>query len=651
METSRGSKIGPPTIGERYAFDNFEIDAANRMLLRDGIEVPLTRKVFDLLLVFAANPGRLLDKDELIEKIWQSDFVEEGNLARNVSSLRKALRDTGTKHRYISTVQGHGYRFVADVTHVNGIQTAAALPPEQFSQTGKDLESTGGKHFSRRSLLIISLAVFLLAGAAWLGGERVFTPANKIRSLAVLPLKSLDSGDNYLGIGIADAVIRRISQTGQMTVRPTSAVLRYADTDSEPLAVARELSTDAVLEGNIQRSGDRMRVSVNLLRTGDGTSVWADSFDMPAADIFAIQDKVAQLVVTRLQLHHDLQQQTGVTGKYPTSPAAYELYIKGIVSLDQRGYGDEAMPQMQETIDLLKRSIEADPTYALAHAQLAWAYVWTAEFIKSKEPNWADLARQEIKRADDLDSQIAETHLAKAMLFWSKYENYQNDAALRELLIAKRLNPNTSHGELVGILGHLGLDEQAMAELQHALEVDPTSKSLKDLKVILPFLRGDTDAQLNELKTPPNGRAYFGPLLYMRKGQLDIAKKSIDERFPEGQKYPDFMVLVALYSALKGDLHQAESNLPELMAMIPVDQNRHHVTYDVACIYALDGKSSEAMKWLRETAATGFPNYPLFARDPFLDRIRQSPEFLQFMADEKAQWEKFRQEYGEESGG
>src|SRR4030095_6039553 len=109
----------------------------------------------------------------------------------------------------------------------------------------------------------------------------------------------------------ADAVIRRISQTGQMTVRPTSAVLHYADQDLDPLAAAQELTSDAVLEGNIQRSGDRMRVSVNLLRTGDGTSVWADSFDMPSADIFAIQDKVAQLVVTRLQLHHDLPQQTG----------------------------------------------------------------------------------------------------------------------------------------------------------------------------------------------------------------------------------------------------------------------------------------------------------------------------------------------------
>jgi len=189
---------------------------------------------------------------------------------------------------------------------------------------------------------------------------------------------------NYLGAGIADAVIRRISQTGQLRVRPTSAVLHYLNEDTDALAAARQLSTDSVLEGTLQRAGDRLRVSVNLLRTSDGASLWADSFDMPATDIFVIQDKVAEQVATRLQLRLDSTQKAGSNDKYPTNPIAYEFYIKGIFSLDQRGYDAEAMPQMEITIDFLKKSIEADPNYAQAQAQLAFAYVWTALLLSPR---------------------------------------------------------------------------------------------------------------------------------------------------------------------------------------------------------------------------------------------------------------------------
>src|SRR5262249_44699928 len=157
---------------------------------------------------------------------------------------------------------------------------------------------------------------------------------------------------------------------------------------------------------------------------------------------------------------------------------------------------------------------------------------------------------------------------AKAMLFWSKYENYQNDAAIRELKIAQQINPNTSHGEIVGILGHLGLDEQAAAELKRSLEVDPTSGSLKDLKVILPYLRGDADEWVSLRQKPQGRNVYFDPWYYLRKGQLDVAEKAFDERFPEGRNYPDFMMRQALYFALKGDFRKAESEVPGVLDKI-----------------------------------------------------------------------------------
>lgn len=651
MERENGSKNGPPGNGFRYAFEEFEIDPNERICVQSGALLPLTGKVFDLLLIFVENPNRLLSKDELMERVWRDEFVEEGNLARNVSTLRKALGDNGKDHKYIATVQGRGYRFLPDVVKTKNRQFEAQsgeveiAAPSQIYVAPIPVEA---KPASRRWVLVIAAGIILLT-AAWLGTQRFLTPASQIKTLAVLPLKPIDANDNYLGIGIADAVIQKISQSHQLTVRPTSAVLRYANEKSDALTAAKELNSDAVLDGTVQRSGDRLRVSINLLRTADGISLWADNFDMPAADVFAIQDKVAQQVATRLQLHIDSAQKIGLDNKYPANATAYEFYIKGVFSLDQRGYSEESMPQMLETIDFFKKSIEADPNYALAHAQLAWAYIWTSHFDDPDQAKWAVLAREEIKQADDLDPNIAETHLAKAMLFWGKYENFQNDAAIRELLIAQQLNPNTSHGELAGILGHLGLDEQASAELQRALEIDPTSQSLKDLKGILPFLRGDADAWLLERQKPRGGKIYFDPWYYLQKGQLDVAKKAFDERMPEGRNYPDFLVLQALYFALKGNFHDAESQLPQLIEKIASgDQSRHHVTYNAACIYALDGKSSEAVKWLRETADTGYPDYPLFARDPFLDRIRQSPEFIQFLTEQKAQHERFQQEFGDQ---
>jgi serine/threonine protein kinase/TolB-like protein len=480
----------------------------------------------------------------------------------------------------------------------------------------------------------------------WLLKHPTASAQPRIKSLAVLPLKSFDTGENYLGLGIADAIIRRTSQAGELSVRPTSAVLKYLKENTDSLEAARQLNADAVLEGSTQRTGDRLRVSVNLLRASDGASLWTASFDMPSTDIFAVEDKVAEQVATRLALHLDSTQQAALKSRYPTEPIAYEFYLKGIFNLDERGYGEDGKPQMEITIDFFKKAIEADPNYALAHAQLAFAYVWTALFIEPADPKWADLARAEIKRSQELGPQLAETHVAHALLLWSAYEGYQNEGAIRELLIAKELNPNLSGADLPAIYGHIGLEDLASRELQRALEIDPTSQSLKDLTGILPYLRADPDGWFVVHQKIGSGFAHVSPWYYLRKHMLDDAQKSIDERLPKGSAYPDFLMQQALLFALKGNFREAETRVPGILGRIQFnDQSRHHSTYDAACIYALGGKSEEAVKWLKETAATGFPNYPVFERDPYLDRIRQAPEFIQFMADSKTRWEAYKKEF------
>ena len=196
----------------------------------------------------------------------------------------------------------------------------------------------GGRGSRRMFIGVVCALVVLGAGAsayAWWRLVHVGPPA-AIKSLAVLPLKSLDGADDYLGLGIADAEIRRMSQTGQLIVRPTSAVRRYLKEDTSALEAAKALEVDSVLEGSFQRADNRLRVSVNLLRCSDGSSMWSDKFDIDMADIFTVQDTVAQQVASRLRLQLDTSQQAQLTKRYTSDPVAYELYLRGAYNFDQR---------------------------------------------------------------------------------------------------------------------------------------------------------------------------------------------------------------------------------------------------------------------------------------------------------------------------
>jgi tetratricopeptide (TPR) repeat protein len=233
------------------------------------------------------------------------------------------------------------------------------------------------------------------------------------------------------------------------------------------------------------------------------------------------------------------------------------------------------------------------------------------------------------------------------MLLWSPYEGYKNEAAVRELILAQQLNPAIGHSDLAAIYQHMGLEDLASHELQRALDIDPTSQTNNDLVHMIHHLGGKYDEWFAASQKLSPGRLPDAWYL-LGKNRLDEAEKAIDRMGASTPDDPDLLCKRALLFALRGDFRAAESEVPRIFAKeVRNDLSYHHCTYDTACIYALAGKNSEAVKWLKETAATGFPNYPLFERDHFLDGIRQTPEFLQFMAQERAQWEQARQEFGE----
>ena len=538
--------------------------------------------------------------------------------------------------------------------------TATEQLPKTKTTSGENVNTNAswGKFVDSRRAGLLIIAILATVGVAafvlmWRSRQTRATSEPEIRSLAVLPLKSLDAGENYLGLGIADAVIRRVSQTGQLIVRPTSAVRHYLNEDTDALTAARQLSADAVLDGNVQHAGQRLRVSVNLLRVRDSASLWTNNFDMQMTDIFTIQDTVAQQVASHLQLQLDPSQQAQLMKRYTSNPVAYEFYLKGVYRLDQRMFQGSA--EHEATIDFFKKAIEADPNFALACAQLAYTYALVAVFDEPTEPTWAAHAREEINRAQMLDPQLAETHLASSQMLFSEYEGYQGEAAIRELLSAQQLNPNIGHGELGYLYIHLGLEDLAQRELEHALEIDPTSEFAKGqtLNLYEQGARYDEWFAAHEKFFPNEHGTPFEAWYFMGKGRLEEAQKAIDEAqkaiAERGAKNDDIALHPkrALLFALKGDFRAAEAEIPVILSQHPAkDPFYHHATYDIACIYALEGKSDEAVKWLRETAASGFQPYPLFERDAYLNRIRQAPAFIQFMAEMKVQNERYRREFG-----
>ncbi len=584
---------------------------------------------------------------------YSSNVPDE--LERIVSKMLRKHKDA--RYQTMKGLSGDLKELKENLSFAEKLERSA--PPEKIgaAETANIAERQTAKHdgrfrrllSTRRGTIYVAVLTVLMLGAlafVWRWRQTSVAPQPEIKSLAVLPLKSLDEGENYLGLGIADAVIRRISQTGELTVRPTSAVRRYLTEDTDVLTAARQLNADAVLEGSIQRADDRLRVSVNLLRTSDGISLWSDSFDMRSTDIFSIQDTVAQQVASRLRLQLDPAQQARFNKRSTSNAIANEYYVRGVYSLDRRGFGNDAKPQMKATIDFFKKAIEADPDYALAHAQLANAYIWMANFIE-EQAVWAERAREEINRADALDPQLAETHIARHYLLGSAYEGWQSETAVRELLLAQQLNPNIGHVELGSIYYHLGLEDLGDRAYQRALDIDPTSEHVKYMIHAHIGLVNKYDEWLATYqKFKPDAPT---SLRYLKgKGRLDEAQKKLDEILINYPNEPGVKFEQAFLAALKGDFRTTEAATTFLLSDInPQAFNYHHATYEIACLYAVGGKSDEAVKWLRETAAKGFPSYTLFERDPYLNRIRQAPEFIRFMEELKAHYERYKREFAQ----
>lgn len=492
-----------------YEFGAFRVDAVRRLLLRDGVPVPLKPKAVETLLVLLENRGRVVTKDELLRALWPDTFVEEGNLTQHISQVRKALGETPQERHYIVTVPGQGYRFVAEVIEspdagAEAIRAEADFPgeppgvtegetaqgaepaPQQAPPrevttsdppTGplSDLRRRGGV----RRVLVITGVLIAVAGALLYqrGGGRPGQAVSEkpLKLLAVLPFTPLDAeSDNaQLELGMADALITRLSNVARLTVRPTSAVLKFQGAEREdPVACGRALGVEAVLDGKIQKSGDRVRVTVQLVRVADGASLWADTFDAGFGDIFSVQDAISVRAARALTLELTGTEMDLLAKRRTTSPAAYEAYLKG-----RYLWGKRTPEGIRKAKEFFEASIRLDPGYAPAYAGLADCFIIpnTGEMRPAESYERAEAFA---RRALELDETMAEAHASLAFTMWRRHWDWEG--AEREFRRAVELNPRyaTARQWYGLMLGSMGRFEEALKELRQAQESDPLSLSI-----------------------------------------------------------------------------------------------------------------------------------------------------------------------------
>src|ERR1041385_1078276 len=312
-----------------YEFGPFRLEAAERRLLRGEQPISLAPKIFETLLALVENAGHAVAKEDLLRRVWPDTFVEEGSLAQNISVLRKILGEE--QGPYIETLPKLGYRFIAPVTQSPVSAESLIVEEQTLTRVVTEVETGGGRSISFRLAIATCLLVATASGIAYVSTRGARPP---VKSLVFLPPQHLRGGaDTQLGLAVADSIIARLSEIPGLTVRPTAAVRTYVDSRKDPLQAARELRVDAVLDGALQMVGNRVRVSLNLLQSSTGASLWTNVFDEAARDIFDLEDDVAFNVARQLRVHFE-SNRTAPRGPPTKNAEAYDHYLKGLYATE-----------------------------------------------------------------------------------------------------------------------------------------------------------------------------------------------------------------------------------------------------------------------------------------------------------------------------
>jgi TolB-like protein/Flp pilus assembly protein TadD len=539
------------------------------VLWREGEVLPVTPKALDVLAALCAQPGEVVTKDELMRRVWPDTFVEEANLTVHVSALRKALGTQANGRPWIDTVPRRGYRFVG--------------PPPRRTASGP-------------------------------------------RSLAVLPFAALDArtADDHLGLGMADALITRLGRSGQILVRPTSAVMPYARAAADAAGSGRELSVDVVLEGKVQRAGERVRVTAQLVRVADGATLWADTLDEPFTGLFDVQDALSARLERALALQ--LGEPEPRPAQRPTEdPEAYRAYLRG-----RYFWNKLTGPWLDKALAEFRAAVDRDERFARAWAGLADTQTMLTLFGQTPPAEGWAVARRAAERAVALDPGLAEARVSLGYV--RLFQDWDWAGAEAELQRAVSLSPASAeaHQWYALLLGMSGRFPEALQEVARAQELDPLSLTVNTNAGLLLYLRQQYEPEVEQHRRTLELDPDYGPahwalgLAYAQQGRHEEAIAAHRKAVELWGGSALFKAVLGRSYALAGRRREAEEVLRELEA---ATGGARVSPYHVAILYALLGDHDHALQRLQE-AAERRDHWLVWVKvDPILDPLRGDARF------------------------
>lgn len=618
--------------------------------------MPLTPKVYEVLQLLVQNSGHMLGKDELLKAVWPDSFVEEGNLTRNISTLRAALGENPNDHQYIETVPKRGYRFIAGVRELE--DESAELPVAET--TGHDVSEEEGlrsqgsieafhepeirsgdvprsawspeyifseiKNHTRTAAL--ALATVVIAGAAVVYFFYFAKGSETIDSVAVMPFVNVNNDPNteYLSDGISDSIINSLSQLPNLKVMSLSSTLRYKGRQTDPQAVGRELNVRAVLIGRLMQRGDGLSISTELVDVHDNRRLWGAQYNRKLSDILAVREEISREIFEKLRLRLTGEERRQLARRHTDNSEAYQAYLQGRYYF--RRYTGEGL---KKSIEYFEHAIRIDPSYAPAYVGLARAYRDFSSPLPPKE------SRQKVEwallKALGIDDTLAEAH---TLLGSIRQDDDDWPGADREFKRGIELNSSSleAHRYYSDYLQAIGRNDEAMAEAKKALELDPLSPGPTTLVGQRLYDAGQYDQAIEQyrkaLEIDPNRAAARA-----RLGLAHLQKRMYEEAIVELKKAWDldnsperpyrFAVLSYAY-AVSGKRGEAQKMLDELKE---IAKQRYIAPVNFAIIYTGLGDEDQAFAWLEKTYKDR--SGPPYLKIGFLfDSLRSDPRFADF---------------------
>jgi len=636
-------------VKQLYEFGAFCLDPAEHTLLRDGQPIPLRPKVYDLLVVLVENRGHLVDKEQLMSSVWAEEFVEEGNINKNISMLRQALGESGGGTKFIETVPKRGYRFVAEVREVNDnrqaelLTQAAARPTHEHQPPRENHEQSlplpppmqaQAKRFNKHWIALVGVPLLVLAAIVYVvltrQRSRSATPA--VRSIVVLPFQNLsgDASQDYLVDGVTDALIGDLAQIGALRVISRTSAMHYKGTNKSLPEIAKELNVDAVVEGTVQRSGERVHVRAQLIHAASDSHLWAADYDRDSRDILDLQSEVARAIASEVSIKITPAEQRLLVPKRTIARAAIDNYLQGRYFWNRRTEED-----MRKAIGYFEAAISADANYAQAYAGLADSYNQLGTVMIGVMPPSEARRTGEIaaRKGLEIDNEVAEAHAALA------YENFFNwnwASAEEEFKRSIQLNPNyaSAHSHFALYLVARERIDEAVAETNRAQELDPLSLSISASRgFLLMNARRYEEAIEQERRViaidPNHYQAHwFLALTYLANQQIDQAIATSEKAVAISNRAPAALGVLGMAYGAAGRKGEANQILNELLQL---EKQRYVSPMAFVYVYTGLGNKDQSFAWLEKAHQERSNGIAFFKVSPTVDQLRSDPRFADLL--------------------